>query len=62
MHVIVQDERLKASRQGLQYHIGGEIVIEGKTQPLQALNVPNHLNHMRADWSTFCKLATKQGF
>jgi hypothetical protein len=59
IHVIVHNKWLKASWQRLQYHIGGEIVIEGKTQSLQALNVTNHLAYMRADRSTFGKLATK---
>ena len=38
IHVIVHNKWLKASRQRLQYHIGGKIVIEGKTQSLQARN------------------------
>ena len=31
IHVIVHNKWLKASYQRLQYHIGGKIVIEGKT-------------------------------
>ncbi len=61
IHVIAHCERLKTSWQRLQYHINGKLIIEGSAQSLQALNVTNHLDYMRADRSAFSKLSTKQG-
>ena len=47
--MVLHNELVIARREQLENHIYSQISIEGRTKSLQALNVTNHLDHMRTN-------------
>ena len=47
--------------EGTQNCICGQLIPKWEAQPIQSLHVPDHLDHMRAQWITLFQLTIHQG-